>query len=395
MKKTHHKTLKAIVYAIVVFAWLPAKATVSGMPFFFEQALLSTIEQTSAANAQQFIDTSKEEIDAYFERVIEVKNDRIKFYRTNDKILDDLTDIVNFYLYQHCASLDLSFDGFSPTVNNAVYQLDKVDITNGLKVTPEQLETRLLSLKSKLAQELKTFMDPFLKKETASNEDRPKKYQKLEPIETEPLYSLNEDDPVVLNPFNNSPLFEDVELGERIVDLLESNNQLIELLSAQIMTLQSEMIEMKKEGILYQREFSDIHKRIDGLEEAIQGIRESNATTSTGPTLKPVGAKGVSTVYFKKNSLSITSLYHDVLNDVYNQLQRQSKLRIIVTGYADKSGNAALNNKISRQRALAVSQYLQRKGITKNRILLNYLGDANSTKEGPSDRKVEIEWLTE
>ena len=394
MKTLRNNPYCAIVFTVVIFVCNIIYATSSENRVNENPSVFSTFEDQNKPNTKKFIDTSVKEIEAYFSRVISVKSDNIRFYRSNEKILDDLNDIVNYYLYEHCASLNLEFDGFSPTVSNAVYQLDKAEDNINGKLTPEQLESRLVSLKEKLKIELDDFMGPFMEDE-GEQPDQTKKYVVLSPIETDPLYELEENDPVLLDPFTNEPLIEDGELGERIVTLLESNNQLIELLSQQIMALQTEMIELKKEGILYQREFSDIHKRIDGLEEAIQQIRSSNSNSSSGPTLKPLDQKEITQVFFAKNSLAISPAYHTDLNEVFREMQNNSKYRIIVTGYADKSGNTAINNKISRQRALSVSQYLQKKGISKNRILLNFLGDSNSTKEGPSDRKVVIEWLTE
>jgi len=99
-------------------------------------------------------------------------------------------------------------------------------------------------------------------------------------------------------------------------------------------------------------------------------------------------------VFFDKNSIAITSEYVSILNEVTGALISNKNLRVIVTGYADKSGNATLNNEISQLRAQSVSNYLMKKGVSKNQILQNFLGDSQSDKESKSDRKVVIEWLT-
>ena len=74
-----------------------------------------------------------------------------------------------------------------------------------------------------------------------------------------------------------------------------------------------------------------------------------------------------------------------------------ANLSIRVKGHTDNVGSEELNIRLSRQRAVAVMEYLIRKGVDGSKITYSYYGSSmplstNDTKEGRTlNRRVEFE----
>jgi outer membrane protein OmpA-like peptidoglycan-associated protein len=72
------------------------------------------------------------------------------------------------------------------------------------------------------------------------------------------------------------------------------------------------------------------------------------------------------------------------------------KVAVTVVGHTDSSGNAALNEPLSRERALSVRDYLARQGVTSRRLSVDGMGARapvapNSSDAGrAANRRVEI-----
>jgi len=98
-------------------------------------------------------------------------------------------------------------------------------------------------------------------------------------------------------------------------------------------------------------------------------------------------------VRFERGSVSLASDQRVLLNEVFEQLARNSDQQVLITGYTDRSGDPAVNLRLSEQRAKSVRSYLLQRGITPERLLVNYYGDSRSVGRAPEERRVEIEWL--
>ncbi|MBK6628840.1 MAG: OmpA family protein [Flavobacteriales bacterium] len=142
----------------------------------------------------------------------------------------------------------------------------------------------------------------------------------------------------------------------------------------------------------------DIEGRLDDMQGQVDDLREedtaaprtdnplANLSTLTGEEL---------TVRFPRNGADLGPEQRIMLNEVFEQLARSPKDRVLITGYTDRSGDPALNLTLSEQRARAVRDYLLARGIAAERLMVNYYGDSRSLGRDPSERRVEIEWLTE
>ncbi len=82
-----------------------------------------------------------------------------------------------------------------------------------------------------------------------------------------------------------------------------------------------------------------------------------------------------------------------MLNEVFEQLARSPLDQVLITGYTDRSGDPAVNLRLSEQRAKAVRAYLLQRGISAERLLVNFYGDSRSVGRDPGERRVEIEWI--
>lgn len=101
-------------------------------------------------------------------------------------------------------------------------------------------------------------------------------------------------------------------------------------------------------------------------------------------------------VYFATDKSNITGKSEISLLKLINIFQKYPKTNIIVEGHTDSTGSESYNMKLSKERALAVSNYLTSNGIDSSRIQTNWYGEEqpkydNSTPEGRSkNRRVEL-----
>ena len=67
-----------------------------------------------------------------------------------------------------------------------------------------------------------------------------------------------------------------------------------------------------------------------------------------------------------------------VIIEIINLKQHPDKM-VVINGYTDSTGSSAYNEKLSRQRAEAVSAYLEKQGISSQRITTRGYGASHFT----------------
>ncbi len=98
---------------------------------------------------------------------------------------------------------------------------------------------------------------------------------------------------------------------------------------------------------------------------------------------------------FETGKATIKSSALPQLDKVANSMGTK-KYKIEVNGYSDSTGSAEANKKLSEQRAVAVKDYLVKKGIKSERVVTNGFGSEspiadNKTEEGrKKNRRTEI-----
>ena len=123
-------------------------------------------------------------------------------------------------------------------------------------------------------------------------------------------------------------------------------------------------------------------------------VIEKPEVAPASPTAIPSGSKFMD-VYFPVNQWSISADQRDILAYLAKTVNQDTSTILIISGFADNLGEDGYNVKISKFRAEAVYNYLKSRGVSEQRLKLQYHGKKFAT--GPSnmdDRKVEIEIMT-
>ncbi len=101
-------------------------------------------------------------------------------------------------------------------------------------------------------------------------------------------------------------------------------------------------------------------------------------------------------IYFKFNSPEIATEYIPELQSLVELMRINPEYRLIISGYADPSGSAKANEKLSMKRAKNVADFIKTLDIKEDRISVRWFGETKSAsgKKGPRyynlDRKVEL-----
>jgi outer membrane protein OmpA-like peptidoglycan-associated protein len=101
-------------------------------------------------------------------------------------------------------------------------------------------------------------------------------------------------------------------------------------------------------------------------------------------------------VLFDVGKSVVKPQYFTRLTYYATQIKKFPELQVMLNGYTDNSGNAALNQRLSEARAKAVKTYLMSKGVQENQIEFNFAGADNPIADNGSkiaksqNRRVEI-----
>jgi outer membrane protein OmpA-like peptidoglycan-associated protein len=153
-----------------------------------------------------------------------------------------------------------------------------------------------------------------------------------------------------------------------------------------------ERMDQRKELWELRDRLEDLEDRITGVEMEVQQVREEATGENPIADLSDLTGTNI-TVRFERGSVTLASDQRVLLNEVFEQLARNPDQQVLITGYTDRSGDPAVNLRLSEQRAKSVRSYLLQRGITPERLLVNYYGDSRSVGRAPEERRVEIEWL--
>jgi OmpA-OmpF porin, OOP family len=172
------------------------------------------------------------------------------------------------------------------------------------------------------------------------------------------------------------------------VQKLEAHRVQLEAHSVQL-AAQKENIETNQQNIASNKQ---------RIEQNIKDIEE-NANRFTA--LSEYDVKAQATVNFEVGSTKISVKDQIELKEVANTATRLKGYIIEVTGYADSTGNAAMNTKLSEDRAKAVVTYLMQKGEVPVRHIVapGAMGEygaaaPNETEAGRAEnRRVEVKVL--
>jgi outer membrane protein OmpA-like peptidoglycan-associated protein len=317
-----------------------------------------------------------------------------------------------------------TFNGFLSDVFEKLKKLDKLSWTQSEyellgESAKEQLETLIFLVKSEVEDLKKTCkieIATFLKSD-ARIVIPDEWVEKLEDPDQGPIIYASKDfiNPIEftfdetlsaeeLNTENDlSHQFEKVEAKKKKRKKKDQFSQdvlaLLQQNSDQLISIQRELLEIRKENILRDEdnknesieEIANLQVQIDELKKVIYNGKRTPKELRVYENAK----EEVYVIYFNKNSKDLSEKYKVELNTILSRLIKNPSLKIMITGFADKSGDPDYNALLSKKRALGVRNYLYIKGIVKKRMLMNYLGDISSASENANDRRVEIEFINE
>ena len=381
---------------------------------------------------------------SYIETVFTVDGGEVVIRKQSDQAMTDLKAIVSNAIWLFDYKFADDFKGFSPNVKNQVDELERwqgsqVDFNTQQDKNIQKgsigffaYQQMVLKLKSTALKEATDFLTPHLpylnrqsgefrtapssptlpvaknSVKTASRDTSKGTYIppisfSLEPVAdnnknlaslklSDDLFSKHKQKKVAEETPTQTTTMDPAleQFTSKVMQLLEANNKLLQHHDQRLDYMQAEIDSIKNGG---NSGNDDLRKEVAQLHDMVASLMNGKRYTAPDGNvtqkarLQPVDLK------FDYNSYDLSWEHKAILNEVKVNLLKNRDYKVLITGYADKSGSASYNVKLSQMRALAVQNFLISSGINKNRLIVNYFGDLKSHSVGPSDRKVEIEYL--
>jgi outer membrane protein OmpA-like peptidoglycan-associated protein len=156
------------------------------------------------------------------------------------------------------------------------------------------------------------------------------------------------------------------------------------------------------------QQISDLENTVTNQDEDIQTLQsqindlknkleQNNEADKKTEKPKSKDAHTFANINFATNSSTIVSSSDSELDNLAEQLKQNPTWKVNVTGFADTTGNDAINNPLSKRRAEAIKTYLVKKGVAASAITTKGMGSknpiaTNKTPEGRAlNRRVEIQ----
>ncbi len=137
---------------------------------------------------------------------------------------------------------------------------------------------------------------------------------------------------------------------------LETANNSLEQKDQQLFVMQQNFEQVKERAML------QIATMDSALERSIPNI-ESN-------------------IQFKTASYVLEKHYQSQLDLIAQTLQKNPKLKISLSGFADKRGDSTFNQGLSEQRTLTVKNYLLNKDVKEEQVITNSFGESSLVSAG-------------
>ncbi|MFT2008633.1 OmpA family protein [Pontibacter sp. 13R65] len=132
-------------------------------------------------------------------------------------------------------------------------------------------------------------------------------------------------------------------------------------------------------------------QRLSLYEQELALLRIIQDSSESQFNAEALAETAATTIFYPINTYQIPVASLPELNGVLGLLQQTPASEVKLIGYASKSGKAAYNLALSRKRVQTLVNFLVNQGVEKERISIQYLGDAKAANnENPLDRKVVI-----
>lgn len=342
-------------------------------------------------------------VDLYLDASIAFKKTNVELRHSAMEMMQDMNTIVQSGSAHYTD--DLVFEGFSPVVRRQLELVGNLDWSNAeYAINGSSEQDKYLAIYRFVNTQVQTLKE-LVNEEVAQVAET----TMLVPVNTEEQFLADRKEFFDENEYMY-PLDLEADTSENEIDL-EAN--------APERTEQGPKRKVRKRDAWLLQELGGINRKIDELGDGARNAEYENRldalefqlaeirelldekinpivpnTENPIADLSALTGRNI-TVLFAKNSVEVTPEFQLILNEVFVQLARNPKHKVLITGYADKTGDPDINMHLSEQRAKSVKLFFQRRGIAGERLLLNYFGDSRSFQRNPGERRVEIEWLTE
>ncbi len=324
--------------------------------------------------------------------------------------------IVQNAIWIHDLSFYDAFGGFSDEVTAQVSAMNKIDgfeIRTGSRNRSEAISSSIglytfqrmvYDLKVQLEVEVNSFLDTHMPRNDEKGFDENEgqfltdnnfqlssyDQNEQELLDIEPVLDFEIKDKKEKRPRRNKKSDESLQFSERIVELLEENNRILANYDNRFEEIQDQIDDIKNGQPV--EEDDSVKSEIAELRQMIIDMSKGETIREPDGSITSIATESV-TVIFEKNAFELNMAHQAQLNIAVRELNAHPRYTALITGYADKSGNAEFNAWISKARADSVKDYLLANGVSDQRLILNFLGDAESEYSNPADRKVEVQFL--
>lgn len=392
------------------------------------RVLVRYFEPATGDDVEHLQDLIGASLNYYIDHSAELVADRIHFFKSQKEMLRDMNDIVKSAIRIYDFKTLQDFKGFSEAVekkitntegldfNASPFASSSIDAATGKKMRYVFVQNELNELKLLANVEVGNFSNHNLLVNTGGEETI------LDAATRDSLNKLLQYNGDTLLPFltpgyskatiellstpDNSTVGgtgeDGYDVNREILALLKQNTQRLENMQGQIDQLRAEQIQLFEQR--QNERNQEMQAQIDELRGMVIDLVKFNnggATASgNGSVLLPgSGAGSVSNIpdqvalYFPKAQTSPDMAALFALNEMVDMLARNPQVRVIITGYADKTGDPRLNLELSRRRANEVKAVFLRAGLGEERLITRYLGDRDSQAENNNDRKVIVSFV--
>ena len=135
-------------------------------------------------------------------------------------------------------------------------------------------------------------------------------------------------------------------------------------------------LEQKDQQLLVmQQSFEQVKERAMVQMASMDNALELAAFKHSAPEME-------SNIQFKTASYILEEHYKSQLDLIANTLQKNPKVSITLSGFADKRGDSTFNQALSMQRALTVKNYLVNKNVKEEQIITHSFGESSLVSAG-------------
>jgi outer membrane protein OmpA-like peptidoglycan-associated protein len=129
------------------------------------------------------------------------------------------------------------------------------------------------------------------------------------------------------------------------------------------------LVEIAKDSLANLDAGAGAAKIMDSDGDGVGNSRDKCSETPEGATVDANGCWVLAGVLFSSGRWEIETQFIPALEEVVRLLKENPDLKLEIQGHSDSRGSAEYNQRVSKNRAIAVMQYLVKKGIEEDRLV--------------------------